>query len=73
MLENVGELIATNGEAHTSVFTVGNTAPGELRVDHFESLSSSDQGIYTCRIPLRSGEMREISIGIYPNGFNGGS
>ncbi len=34
------------------------------------SLSSSDQGIYTCRIQDSRGIYLDVSVGIYPDGFN---
>ena len=77
-VENVGELIGLGGTAITSnsffEITTDERA-GELEVINFagsNTLTSSEQGVYTCRIPLQSGVMREINIGIYPNAFNGG-
>ena len=35
-----------------------------------DPLPASEQGVYTCSIPLQSGEIRDISIGIYAIGFN---
>ena len=76
MMSNVGMLIGLNGTAITTsdVFTIAHPQPGELRVDNTLSqnvLTASDQGVYTCRIPLQSGDMRDINVGIYPSGFNG--
>ena len=76
MMNNVGMLIGPNGTTVTSgdVFTIVHPRPGELRVHNTLSqnilLTAGDQGVYTCRIPLRSGEMRDINVGIYPSGFN---
>ena len=76
-MRNVGELIGLEGTAITSndVFeiTTDNLNGGELQV--FNSAGSNDvtsneQGVYTCHIPLQSGVMTEINIGIYPNAFN---
>ena len=39
-------------------------------MDDHQPLPASEQGVYTCRIPLQSGEIRDINIGIYPIGFN---
>ena len=76
MMMNVGELIGLGGTAITSsdVFEI-NTGriAGELEVNNFVSsddVTSSEQGVYTCRIPLQSGETRSINIGIYPSAFN---
>ena len=56
-----------------NVFDITRPQAGELRVQNTPSqtaLTADDQGVYTCRIPLQSGEMRDINIGIYPNGFS---
>ena len=76
-MRNLGEVIGLEGTAITStpVFEIitnsGNG--GELQVTNsIESsdVTSSEQGVYTCRIPLQSGVITEINIGIYPNTFN---
>ena len=80
MMNNVGMLIGPNETAVTTgdVFTIAHPQPGELTVENKvpqNVLPASDQGVYTCRIPLQSGkkrniEMSDINIGIYPSGFN---
>ena len=75
MMNNVGMLIRPNETAVTTddVFTIAHPQPGELTVENKLSqnvLTASDQGVYTCCIPLQSGEMRDINVGIYPSGFN---
>ena len=75
MMSNVGMLIGLDGTVITTgdVFTIAHQRPGELRVDNTLSqnvLRARDQGVYTCRIPLQSGEMRHINVGLYPSGFN---
>ena len=77
MEENVGELIGLDGRTvvtTNSYFNIDNPQPGELAVNNTANLNTplpaSEQGVYTCRIPLESGEQREINIGLYPNGFN---
>ena len=75
MMSNVGMLIGPGGTNVTTgdVFTITHQQPGELRVENplsQNALTASDQGVYTCRIPLLSGEMRDINVGIYPSGFN---
>ena len=76
MRENVGELIGLDGSTpitSNSCFNIDNLRPGELSVDNtvdLQPLPASKQGVYTCRIPLASGEQREINIGVYPSGFN---
>ena len=74
MMSNVGMLIGPDGTTVTTgdVFTITHPQPGELRVENTLSqniLTAGDQGVYTCRIPLQSGEMRDINIGIYPTEF----
>ena len=75
MVKNVGELIGLEGTAITStdVFEITtNRIGGELEVANFVGsnvITSSEQGVYTCRIPLQSGVIRDINIGIYPNAF----
>ena len=76
MSENVGQLIGLDGETTSSnnFFAIGRQQPGELsienRVGSQNSLATSQQGVYTCRIPLQNGKMREFNFGIYPNGFS---
>ena len=76
-MQGVGELIGLAEAAITSssVFDISNSKRGEVdvnnRVGPQANLTASDQGVYTCRIPLESGEMREINIGVYPFGFTG--
>ena len=75
-MRNVGELIGPGGTAITSndVFEIStNRIGGEIEVVNFvgsNDVTSIEQGVYTCRIPLQSGVIREINIGIYPNIFN---
>ena len=76
MSQNVGEFIGLNGSALTSdsFFAIARSQPGEIAVENIigsqSVLTASQQGVYTCHIPLQSGEMREINVGLYPNGFN---
>ena len=75
MMNNVGMLIGPDGTTVTSgdVFTIAHPRPGELKVQHTPTqniLTADDQGVYTCHIPLQSGEMRDINVGIYPSEFN---
>ena len=77
MSENVGQLIGLDGTTavtSNSFFEIARPQRGELmvrnRVGSQNALTSSQQGVYTCHIPLQSGQMREINVGVYPNGFN---
>ena len=75
-MRNVGELIGLGGTAITTndVLEINtNRVGGELEVVNFvgsNDVTSNEQGVYTCRIPLQSEDIREINIGIYPNAFN---
>ena len=76
MREDVRMLIGLDGNpivTHSDSFlNISHPQPGELRVANNSSLTDlppREQGVYTCRIPLQSAEMKEISIGIYPSGF----
>ena len=76
MMKNVGKLIGLDGSpiVSSNFFEISNSQPGELSVVNLVSnstdLTASGQGVYTCRIPLKSGETREINIGIYPSGYS---
>ena len=79
MMESVGLFIGLDGNpiaTHNSIlFEISNPQPGEVSVVNVKAnstdLTASGQSVYTCRIPLQSGEIREINIGIYPSGFTG--
>ena len=68
---NVGMLIGLDGAAlfSTYVFDIGHPQPGELTVENRFPLTANDQGVYTCCIPLQSGEKRNINFGIYSSEF----
>ena len=76
MSANVGEIIGLNGNAlsSNSFFAIARGQPGEITIANTvgsqSALTASQQGVYTCRIPLQNGVRREINIGIYPSGFN---
>ena len=74
---SVGELIGIDGNTFSGNDYLAFETPGnggELRIENVvnseEPLPASEQGIYTCRIPLQSGVMVTINIGVYPIGFN---
>ena len=76
MSRNAGQFIGLNGSALTSnsFFAIARPQAGEITIVNTvgsqSALTASQQGVYTCRIPLQGGEIREINVGIYPNGFN---
>ena len=77
LMFNIGELIGLDGTTFTGNDYLVFEPPedgGEIRVENVvgseQPLPASEQGVYTCRIPLQSGEIREINIGVYPIGFN---
>ena len=77
MLPNVGQFIGLNGTTaliSNSFFAIARSQPGELTVENIvgsqSALTAGQQGVYTCRIPLQSGQMKELNVGVYPNGFN---
>ena len=74
---NVGELIGLDGNTFSGndYLAIDNRVNGgELRIENVvgsqQPLPASEQGIYTCRIPLQSGVNGTINIGVYPFGFN---
>ena len=74
MMENAGIFIGLDNTIITTgnVFDITRPQAGELRVENTPSqtlLTALDQGVYSCRIPLQSGAVRNINIGIYPSGF----
>ena len=75
MMSNVGMLIGPDGTNITTgdIFDIASPQRGELTVENKLSqnvLTASDQGVYTCQIPLQSRETRNINVGVYPSGFN---
>ena len=76
MSTNVGQFIGLNGINVTSngYFAISHPQPGEMTVENIVGfhniLTSSQQGVYTCRIPLQNGDSTDVNVGIYPSGFN---
>ena len=72
MMNNVGMLNGPDGTTVITgdVFEINHPRPGELHVYGIGFLPASDQGVYTCHIPVQSGENRSIDVGIYSPGFN---
>ena len=77
LTRSVGELIGPNGNTFSGNDYLAIKTPtngGELRIENIvgseEPLPASEQGIFTCRIPLQSRVMVTINIGVYPIAFN---
>ena len=75
MTAGVGTLLGLNGNSFNGgrFFTLDKSRPGEFVLESTtvkSALTDASQGVYTCCIPLQSGEMREITIGLYMSGFN---
>ena len=76
MSGNVGQFIGLDGAplSSNSFFDIARRQPGEISVENTvgsqNALTVSQQGVYTCRIPLQSGEIRDFNVGVYPSGFN---
>ena len=77
LTHNVGELIGPDGNTFSGNDYLAIETPthgGELRIENTvgseEPLPASEQGIYTCQIPLQSEEIVVINIGVYPIAFN---
>ena len=76
MSRNVGQFIGLNGTPLNSnrFFDIARRQPGEISIQNIvgsqNALTVSQQGVYTCRIPLQSGEIRDTNVGVYPSGFN---
>ena len=77
LTRNVGELIGPDGNTFSGNDYLALETPangGELRIENTvgseEPLPASEQGVYTCRIPLQSEVMVTINIGVYPIGFH---
>ena len=69
------QIIGRNGNIETAgPFLIERAQPGEITIINTPSqpavVTASEQGVYTCRIQLQSGEIRDVNIGIYPDGFD---
>jgi len=76
MSGNVGQFIGLDGTplSSNSFFAIARRQPGEISIQNTVGsqtpLTVRQQGVYTCRIPLQSGEICETNVGVYPRGFN---
>ena len=65
----------TLANANTDVWRLTNshTRPGVLylQTKNDTSITTTEQGIYTCNISGSNGEAFIINVGLYPNGFTG--
>ena len=70
------QIIGLNGNSIETAgpFLIERLLPGEITIFNTPpsqpAVTASEQGVYTCRIQLQSGEIRDVNIGIYPTGFN---
>ena len=74
----VGTITASNGDMlnidyNDNLWRVQNygSRPGFLCLQTRESLTASDQGIYTCNISDDNGNDFIFNVGLYPSDFNG--
>ena len=77
----VGQLVDLDGNTFDigqnmgvfSVLSIGNQ-PGSLRFLNRDgthpALTAADEGVYSCRIPDETGNVVDVNIGVYRNGFN---
>ena len=76
MMENVGTILGRRGNIYTGdeAFVIDSSQPGQVTmenvVDSQTALGTNQEGVYTCRIPLQSGEIRDIYLGIYTIDFS---
>ena len=74
MMDNVGDIIGRDGTVISSGrFVIERPQPGEITMVNSATegpLPSNEQGVYTCRIPDSTDNIRNINIGIYIAGFN---
>ena len=76
MMENVGDFIGLDGAPISTggPFLVQRSQAGEITVENRASdaeLDTTQQGVYTCRIPDAASITREINVGVYTSTFNG--
>ena len=72
MMYNVGILIGPDGTTVASgdVIQIEHSEHLQFYVYAYNVFTANDQGVYSCHIPLQSGENRSINVGIYPSGFS---
>ena len=75
-MENVGDFIGLDGTPISTggPFLVQRLQAGEISLENPGSdpvLGTTQQGVYTCRIPDAAGMTREINVGVYTSSFNG--
>ena len=83
-MTGVGQFVDLNGNTFNigmsaGVFSVqqvggGSGHPGSVQfrnhVGAETALTADDEGVYTCRIPDETGNVVDVNIGVYRNGFN---
>ena len=84
MAKGVGQLVDLDGNTfaigeNSGVFSVqqtgsgSNVQPGSVQFHNrvgAETLTATDEGVYTCRIPDETGSDVDVNIGVYQSGFN---
>ena len=74
-MDDAGVFIGLDGNpVPWEAFDIAHNLPGELcainQVGHQDPILPSRQGVYTCRIPIENGQMKDVNVGIYPHAFN---
>ena len=61
-------IMSLSGDPFTVTVSPGGN-PGHINIET-NSLNSTDQGVYTCRIPDEKNNKVHVNVGIYLSGFN---
>ena len=83
-ITGVGQLVCLDGNTFNvgddaGVFSVaqlggGSGQPGSVlfrnHANNEPALTTTDEGVYSCRIPDETGNEVDVNIGVYHNGFN---
>ena len=73
IITDITEATLTNANTGVWRLTNSHTRPGVLylQTKNDTSITTTEQGIYTCNISSSNGEEFIINVGLYPNGFTG--
>ena len=74
-MTGVGQFVDLDGDTfntgeNNGVFSIASIEPGSVRIQTSTALTAADEGVYTCRIPDETGNVVDVNIGVYRNGFN---